>query len=212
MSESASKAATPENSLAVLDAHRRRWHDLEVFLAAQLRILREQQSEAALALAFCDLQTGIPEAATFMYLIDSDGAPMLVGIKDKDGRFLVAGTQEPRGSSTHGVHGVEAVLLELSRMPVKDRLAFSVRAADGSESMDIDTVIRRTASRLTRRKPDPEFDPMTHAERKVIVAAASEGFDAYSARLAGEWGETDEELQPIQEQQERLAAILGTGT
>lgn len=45
----------------------------------------------------------------------------------------------------------------------------------------------------------------------MLVVAAYEGFDAYSARLVGEWDESDEELAPIQ-QQDRLAVILGYRT
>lgn len=184
----------------IFDAHRRRWHDQEVFLAAQLRILREQQSAAELATSLLDLHTAIPGAASVAYRVGEDGTAELAGITDSQGLSLYL--ELPRGGIRDEAQEVSlgAVILAISRTAPAYRRAWSVPASDGAESVDIATIIRRAANGLTRRKPDAEFDPLTFDERQVLVAAAYEGFDAYSARLVGEWEKTDEELAPIQRQ------------
>jgi hypothetical protein len=209
------KPAQPKRSdspSVILDAHRRHWHDQEVFLAAQLRTIRQQQSDAALAIALCDLRAAIPKAASVSYRIDDDGAVVLAEIVDGQGRTLHTKPATDGNPDTARETVVAAAILALSRTPPDDRRASSVPAGDRVESLDIEEVICRAANGLTRRKPDPESDPLTIHERQVLVAAAYEGFDVYSARLVGEWEETDEELGTIQQQQDRLAAILGYGT
>lgn len=193
---------------AVMNAHRQRWHDQEVFLASQLLILRRLQAASAVAAAFCDLRATFPDVATLVYTM-KDGAAALQSLMDGSGAVI------PDAPSSRPAHGtaretaIEAALRAVSNMPRRDRLTYSAPGPDGCEKIDLEWLVRRTANTVTRRKPDPELDPMTQFERQVLVSAAHEGFDSYSARLMGEWDETDEELATVRQQQERLAAILG---
>lgn len=197
--------SSAQDPYAVLDAHRRRWHDQEVFLAAQLRILRQQQSANALAAALSDLRSAVPGAATVSFRMTPAGTAEPGGISGQDGKYDIEGVSETAESA------LNEVLHAIAQLPEGDRRALGVPAGDGTEILDIHRIVSRAANLLMRRKPDPEMDPLTVDERHVLVAAAYEGYDAYSARLEGEWEEDDWELGPVRQQQDRLALILGYG-
>lgn len=190
---------------AVLDAHRRRWHDQEVFLAAQLRILRQQQSEGVLAAALSDLRSAIPGAASVSFRMTPAGTAELGCITGQDGKYDADRVSEAAQPA------LNEVLHTIAQLAEGDRRSLSVPAGDGTEILHIHRIVSRAANLLTRRKPDPEMDPLTIDERHVLVAAAYEGYDAYSARLVGDWDEDDWELGPVRQQQDRLALILGYG-
>lgn len=192
-----------QDAYAVLDAHRRRWHDQEVFLAAQLRILRQQQSANALAVALSDLRSAVPGAATVSFRMTPAGIAQYGGISGQDGNYDIESVSETAQLA------LNEVLHAIVQLPEGDRRALGVPAGDGTEILDIHRIVSRAANLLMRRKPDPEMDPLTIDERHVLVAAAYEGYDAYSTRLAGEWDEANWELVLVQQQQDRLALILG---
>lgn len=194
-----------QDPYAVLDAHRRRWHDQEVFLAAQLRILRQRQSANALAVALSDLRSAVRGAATVSFHMTPAGTAQYGGISGQDGNYDIESISETAQPA------LNEVLHAIAQLAEGDRRALSVPAGDGTEILDIHRIVSRAANLLTRRKPDPGMDPLTIDERHVLVAAAYEGYDAYSARLVGEWDEADWELGPVQQQQDRLALILGYG-
>lgn len=138
MSDRPAKTTVSDSPSMILDTHRRRWHDQEVFLAAQLRTIRQQQSDAALAVALCDLRAAVPGVASLSYRIGDDGAAALVGVSDAQSRAVHSELASGHASDNALEALLGAALLALSRTPVGDRLVFSVRTWDGVASLDIE--------------------------------------------------------------------------
>lgn len=184
----------------ILLASGRRWHDQEVFLAVQLKIIREQQAAASIACALCDLLEALPEAAQLVYGRDESGTVFFIDLLDAQRHSLADRAVDA---------GVQEVIETIRKASVQSLIMHGMRLEDGREALDIGRAVRFGADQIVRRKANPHRDPLTQNERNVLVEAASEGFDSYSSRLAGEWGESDEHLASIRAQQDRLAAILG---
>ena len=109
--------SSAQDPYAVLDAHRRRWHDQEVFLAAQLRILRQQQLANALAAALSDLRSAVPGAATVSFRMTPAGTAEPGGIGGQDGNYDIEGVSETAESA------LSEVLHAIAQLPGGDRRA-----------------------------------------------------------------------------------------
>ncbi|MCI0142163.1 hypothetical protein KNN17_11290 [Arthrobacter bambusae] len=173
------------------------WHDQELFLAVQLKLLRKQQQSAAVGLALCKLVALFETAVYLNFTRDGQGPLRLTSVTDATGHILHSDRQ-PR------VYEIESLVQMMNSAPTPrwDK-------GQSSVTMDIQALIHDTADRLASEPADPNRDPHTQAQRKVLVEAAIEGFDTYSERLAGGWKEHDSELISIKKQQDLLASILG---